>query len=123
MKPFETLTVCGKEYHFKLTAAYAVQLENELNTDILSGLDTLAEIKTLAKYLFYASVSQNDDINKIEDIYQLIDDYITEGGTIDGLQRFIMDILLTSGILTKDVYEASKKALEKQKKALQQLLN
>lgn len=123
MKPYETLTVCGVEYHFKYTTAYSVQLENELNTDILSGLDKLAEIKTLAKYLFYASVSQNDDINKIDDIYQLIDDYITEGGTIDGLQRFIIDILLTSGILTKDVYEASKKTLEKQKNALQQLLN
>lgn len=123
MKPFEALTVCGKEYHFKLTASYAVKLESELKTDLMSGLEKLAEVGTLAKYYFYAAVSQNDDIKTIDDIYQLIDDYITDGGTMDELQRFVIEIMLTSGILTKEVYDASKKAQEKQKEALQQLLN
>ena len=38
MKPYEVLTVCGSEYHFKLTTANAVRLEAELKTDLLSGL-------------------------------------------------------------------------------------
>lgn len=123
MKPYETLTVCGKEYHLKITTAYAVKLEEELGTDLYTGLDKLAEIKTLAKYYFYAAVSQNDDINKIEDVYQLIDDYITDGGVIEDLQKLVYEILLTSGILTKEVHDASKKAMEKQREVLQKLLN
>ena len=68
MKPYEVLTVCGSEYKFKFTTANAVKLEAELKTDILSGLDKLAEIGTLAKYYLYAGVSMNDGINKIDDV-------------------------------------------------------
>ena len=123
MKPYETLTVCGKEYRLKITTAYAIKLEEELGTDLYTGLDKLAEIKTLAMYYFYAAVSQNDDINKIEDVYQLIDDYITDGGVIEELQKLVYEILLVSGILTKEVHDASKKAMEKQREVLQKLLN
>lgn len=123
MKPYETLTVCGKEYHLKITTAYAIKLEEELGTDLYTGLDKLAEIKTLAKYYFYAAVSQNDDINKIEDVYQLIDDYITDGGVIEELQKLVYEILLVSGILTKEVHDASKKAMEKQREVLQKFLS
>jgi len=123
MKPYETLTVCGKEYHLKITTAYAIKLEEELGTDLYTGLDKLAEIKTLAKYYFYAAVSQNDDINKIEDVYQLIDDYITDGGVIEELQKLVYEILLVSGILTKEVHDASKKAMEKQREVLQKFLD
>ena len=123
MKPYETLTVCGSEIHLKITAANAVKLENEIGTDIMTGLEKIAEVRTLAKYYFYAAVSQNDNINKIDDIYQLFDDYVTEGGTLDELQRFVLEILLTSGILTEEVQKASKKALEKQREVLQKFLD
>jgi len=123
MKPYETLTVCGSEIHLKITAANAVKLEEELGTDIMTGLEKIAEVRTLARYYFYAAVSQNDSINKIDDIYQLFDDYVTEGGTLDELQRFVLEILLTSGILTEEVQKASKKALEKQREILQKFLD
>ncbi len=123
MKPYEVLTVCGSEYHLKITTANAVKLEAELKTDILSGLDKLAEIGILAKYYFYAAVSMNDGINKIDDVYQLFDDYITDGGSIEQLQELVIEILLTSGILSEKVHEATKKIKEEQRQALQKLLN
>lgn len=123
MKPYETLTVCGKAYHLKITTAYAVKLEEALGTDLYTGLDKLAEIKTLAKYYLYAAVAQNDDINDINDVYQLIDDYIADGGTIEELQKLVYEILLTSGILTKEVHDASKKAMKKQREVLQKFLS
>ncbi len=123
MKPYETLMVCGSEIHLKITTANAVKLEEQLGTDLLSGLEKLAEIKTLAKYYYAAAVSLNDSINSLDDIYQVFDDYINDGGSYDALQRLVIDILLTSGILTPEVHEASKKAAEKQKEALQKLLN
>lgn len=123
MKPYETLTVCGSEYHFKLTTANAVKLEAELKTDLLRGLERLGEIGVLAKYYYYAAVSLNDSISKIDDVYQLFDDYITDGGTYSQLQDLIVEIMLTSGILSKEAYDVSKKMTEEQKTALQKLLN
>lgn len=122
MKTYEVLKVCGSEIHLKITTAYAVRLEEELKTDILSGLERLAEINVLAKYYCAAAVSQNDSINSIEDVYSLFDDYITEGGTYEQLQELMIEVLLTSGILSKEVHETTKKVKEKQKEALQKLL-
>lgn len=109
MKPFETLTVCGCEYHFKLTTANAVKLEEQLGTDLLTGTEQLGKISTLAEYFYSAGVSLNDNINTKADIYQLFDDFITEGGTYDTLQELTLDILVTSGILTEETREAQKK--------------
>ena len=123
MKPYETVTVCGSEYHFKLTTANAVKLEAELKTDLLSGLEKLAEIGILAKYYYYAAVSLNDSINKIDDVYSLFDDYITDGGSYEQLQELTFDIMLVSGVISEKTYTAAKKIKEEQKKALLKLLN
>lgn len=123
MKPYEVLTVGGREVQLKFTSANAVRLEEQLGTDLLSGLDKLAEVKTLAKYYYFAAKSMNDDINKIDDIYSIFDEYITDGGTYEALQELIIETLVTSGIMSKQVHDASKKAQEKQREALQKLLN
>ena len=123
MKPYETLTVGGREVQLKFTAANAVRLEEQIGTDLLSGLDKLAEVKTLAKFYLFAAKSMNDDINKIDDIYSIFDEYITDGGSYEALQELIIETLVVSGIMSRQVHEASKKAQEKQREALQKLLN
>jgi hypothetical protein len=123
MKPYEVLTVCGSEYKFKLTTANAVRLESELKTDLLNGMSRLGEIGVLAKYYYYAAVSLNDSINKIDDIYQLFDDYITDGGSYEQLRDLTVEIMMTSGILSKEVYDTTKKLTEEQKQALLKLSN
>lgn len=123
MKPYEVLTVCGSEYKLKLTTANAVRLEAELKTDLLNGMSRLGEIGVLAKYYYYAAVSLNDSINKIDDIYQLFDDYITDGGSYEELRDLTVEIMMTSGILSKEVYDTTKKLTEEQKQALLKLSN
>lgn len=100
MKPFEVLVVGGSEYNLKITTANAVKLEEQLGTDLLNGLGKLAEIGTLAKY-YFAAARLNDSIEKIEDVYQLFDDYLAQGGSYDELQALIIDVLVLSGILTE----------------------
>jgi hypothetical protein len=101
MKPFEVLVVGGSEYNLKITTANAVELEEQIGTDLLKGLEKLAEIGTLAKYYFAAAKSLNDNIKKIDDVYQLFDDYLAQGGSYDELQTLIIDVLVLSGILTE----------------------
>lgn len=100
MKPFEVLVVGGSEYNLKITTANAVELEEQIGTDLLNGLGKLAEIGTLAKY-FFAAARLNDSIKKIDDVYQLFDDYLAQGGSYDELQTLIIDVLVLSGILTE----------------------
>ena len=126
MKPYETLNAGGIEYHFKITTANAVKLEEDLGTDLLSGMTNINKINVLAKYLFAAAVSQNDTINEIEDIYSMIDDHITDSGTYEQLQELVIQILLTSGILTQKMYDKSKalqKNFEEKEKAVLQKLS
>ena len=85
MKPYEVLVVGGSEYHFKITTANAVKLEEAIETDLLSGLNKFGEIKILSQYYYYAAVSFNDSINSIDDVYQLFDDYIVGGGNYETL--------------------------------------
>lgn len=133
MKPFEVLVVGGSEYNLKITTANAVKLEEQLGTDLLNGLGKLAEIGTLAKY-YFAAARLNDSIEKIEDVYQLFDDYLAQGGSYDELQTLIIDVLVLSGILTEKsgesfrlLNDAKKKMsleqMEKLAKVLQKLSN
>ena len=121
MKAYEVLSVGGSEYNLKITAAHAVDLENVLGTDLISGIEKFAEIKTLAQYYLAAAKTMNDSIRKIEDVYQLFDDYILGGGTMDELQILMMDVLETSGILAKEVNEAQKKMLIGRRETFQKL--
>lgn len=126
MKPYETLNAGGIEYHLKITTSNAVKLEEDLGTDLLSGMTNINKINVLAKYLFAAAVSQNDGISKIEDVYQLIDDYITDGGTYEQLSEVVVQTLLISGILTQKMYDKSKalqKNFEEKEKAVLQKLS
>ena len=116
MKPYEVLVVGGSEYHFKITTANAVKLEEAIGMDLLSGLNKFAEIKILSQYYYYAAVSLNDSINSIDDVYQLFDDYIIGGGNYETLQMLIIDVLVSSGIMTTENSERIKTLNEAKKK-------
>lgn len=120
MKLYETITAGGVEYKLKITALRAVVLEHELGTDLLSGLEKLTNVATLGKY-YYAAMQSMNDICGISDVYSIFDDYITDGGTYEKLQELLVETLVTSGIMTREAYDSSKKIMEKQKEALKKL--
>lgn len=122
MKPFETLTVSGKEYNLKISMGEMVKLEEQIGTDLLTGMEKLTAATTLTKYYFAALKPWNDSISTIEDVYQLFDDYITQGGTYEELQHKMVEVLVLSGIMSQKVFEISQKALAKQKEALEKLM-
>lgn len=122
MKPFETLTVSGKEYNLKITMGEMVKLEAKIGSDLLTGMEKLTAATTLAEYYFAALKPFNDSISTIEDVYQLIDDFITEGGNYEDLQLKMVEVLVLSGVMSQKAYEITKKATAKQKAALEKLI-
>lgn len=122
MKPFETLTVSGVEYNMKITTGETVKLEAKLGSDLLTGMEKLTQVTTLAEYYFSALKPFNDSISTIEDVYQLFDEYILQGGDYESLQQKMVEVLVLSGIMSQKAYEISQKALAKQKAALEKLI-
>lgn len=120
--PFETLTVCGKTYNLKLTGSEMAKLEAKLGSDLLTGMEKLTAVNTLAAYYYAAAKPFNDNITDIEDVYQLFDDYITDGGTYEQLQLKMMNIFVISGLLTQEAYNVMKNATDKQKETLMKLI-
>ena len=122
MKPFETITVSGKTYNLKLTCSEMAKLETKLGSDVLTGMEKLAQVRTLADYYFAAAKPFNDDITTIEDVYQLFDDYIIEGGNYEDLQLNMVKVLVVSGIMSEKAFNIMSEASEKQKAALEKLI-
>lgn len=122
MKPFETLTVSGTEYNLKINMGEMVKLEAKIGSDLLTGMEKLTAATTLAEYYFAALKPWNDSISTIEDVYQLIDEYILEGGNYEDLQLKMIEVLVLSGVMSQKAYEISKKATAKQKEALEKLI-
>ena len=121
MKTFEMLTVGNKTYNLKITVGQACKLEKELGSDLLTVSEKLSEVNILAQYYFAALVSFNDDINSIEDVYQLLDDYVTTGGHFEDLQLLMMKVLVVSGILTEKASDIMQKVAAKQQQALEKI--
>lgn len=120
---FETLATKDKEYQFRFTAANCVALEQEENTAVLNLLERAGELKILAKLYFCAGKSLNDDFRTIQDVYQMIDDYILEGHTMVELQEKLVDIYYCSGLINDQVYEMAKKGADAQIAELEKLMN
>lgn len=120
MKSFETLTAGGRDYNLKFTALNAVTLEGKLGFDLVSGLEKITSISTLAEY-YYSAMQAMNDIGSLNDVYTIFDDYILGGGTYDALQKLMIDTLVVSGIISAEVNDTSKKIMEKQKAALEKL--
>lgn len=102
MEPYETIMIGGKEYYLKLTNKNAVKLEKSLK------MDARSEVGTLALYYYYVAASQNDSISSLDDIYQLFDRYISDGGSYEQLRDHLIEALVISGVLTKEAPKAAK---------------
>lgn len=107
---FETLTVNNKEYPLRLTSLHVAELEKAENKGILDILADISMIKYLSLLYLCAAKPFSDDIRKIEDVYQLFDDYIIEGGNFNQLQEKMIDVYTSSGLIAPETSDMIKKA-------------
>lgn len=96
MLPYTDFTVNGRSYMLRLTAFSAVKLEERLGCSIYEGAKRLSEIKVAVEFLFALIEGLRPEITRGE-IYTVFDDYISEGGTLRGLNGVIAKALEASG--------------------------
>lgn len=108
MKPYILFKAGDKEYRLKITIESAIQLEDDINRSIVDGLNRIAEMRIMAKYMYAALYPLNDGITK-ENTYSIIDDYLMQGGKTEELLDVILEVMECSGYIKQEALDASKK--------------
>lgn len=109
MKPYIVLKVGEKDYRLRISTASAIELEDKLNCSVVDGMNRLAEIRVLAKFVYAAAKDLNDGIKTESDAHELIDEYTMQGNTLDDLREVFLDVMVASGHLEQEAVDESKK--------------
>lgn len=109
MKPYIVLKTGKTDYRLRISTASAIELEDKLNCSVVDGMNRLAEIRILAKYIYAASNQLNDSITTESDALDLIDEYTMEGNKIEDLYDVILEVMECSGYIKQEDIDASKK--------------
>ncbi len=92
-----------KSIELRFTARRAEALENELDDSLLNGLAKSDRAGVITKYIAHGA-----DISK-EEAYDLYDEYIENGGTINDLAEVVIKALENGGFISRSAVEAAKK--------------
>lgn len=104
------LKIGEKSVELRFTARRAAALEADLGEGLLAGLSKSDRVSVAAKYL-----SRGADIS-LDEAYDLYDEYIESGGTLEELNEVIVEGLQNGGFLSKAAIKAAeelKSRLEK----------
>lgn len=94
--PYTELTVGNKVYMLRLTALSAVRLEERLGMSVYRALEQTDEVKIVAELLYALVEGLKPEFTK-QDTYALIDDIISEGGSLAAINTAIAEALKVSG--------------------------
>ena len=102
MKKFTTLTVGDKEYKLRLTASAIMSIEKKLDKPLFTALENIQEdmVGTVIGILWGALQPLNSNMST-EKVYELFDDYIDEGNSIEDLMQVIDELFKSSGFFKK----------------------
>lgn len=94
--PYTELGVGGKIYLLRLTALSAVRLEERLGMSVYKAIGQTDEMRIISELVYALIEGMRPEFTK-QDAYALIDDYISEGGTLTSLNEKIAEALGASG--------------------------
>ena len=94
--PYTELTVGGKTYLLRLTSLSAIRLEERLGMSVYDALGKTNEMKILSEMIYALIESLRSEFTRA-DTYSLIDDFVSEGGTLLSLAHIAADALKISG--------------------------
>ncbi len=92
-----------KSIELRYTARRAAKLEEELGDSLLRGLGKIDRVGVLAKYIACGA-----DIS-VGEAYDVYDEYVDNGGTINGAADVIVKALENGGYISRAAVDAAKK--------------
>jgi len=102
MKTFYTLTVGEAEYRLRLTATAIKSIEKKLGQPLFTAVENMQDdfIDTVATIFWGAMQPMNANF-PFEKAYDLIDQYIDEGNSVEDLMMEIKGLFEASGFFSK----------------------
>lgn len=110
---FTTLTIGEREFECKLKTRDVVKLEKNLGTNPLNVLMAmqdggLPDTSTLL-VIVQASAKQDGKTLKMDEWYDLYDEYLEEGNSIADLLSLVIEIFQVSGLIPEVEEESTEK--------------
>lgn len=124
--PYITFKAAETEYKLKFSALASVELEKKLGGSLTENYAKMNEVNVATTFL-WAALKKFQPETKLETAYQIYDDFIDAGGTLEEYAEIMLEVLVISGFFKKEAVEKIKEteALMKrlQEKAAQDSLD
>lgn len=99
-KPFHYWTVGGRDYRLKLKASNIEKLENKYKCNVMHLVDDMPALSVMITIIQAAMLPWEHGV-KYDDILNLFDKYVEEGGSqIDLYKNVVIPTLAVSGFFT-----------------------
>ena len=100
-KPFHYWTVGGRDYRLKLKASNIEKLENKYKCNVMHLVDDMPALSVMLTIIQAAMLPWEHGV-KYDDILNLFDKYVEEGGSqIDLYKNVVIPTLAVSGFLRR----------------------
>lgn len=91
------------KYECKLSTRAILGIEKALGDNpvnlIIKNEDSIPTLNTLLTILFYSIRKANPQIRTMDNVIDLYDEFIDEGGSIVELSKFVMELIKDSGLI------------------------
>lgn len=107
MLNYATITINGNDYRCRLSARNCVELEKKMGKNPLNVFMVLADGSVYPNLddmimIFHASLQKFHHNLKLEDTYDIFDEYVDEGHTLIDLIPFLLEVFQVSGLIPKE---------------------
>lgn len=102
--PFVLFDAGNREYKLKFSAYASIRLEKKLGCSLLEGFKRFNEVGIATLYLWAAMHMFQPDADESDGL-RIYDDFINDGGTLDGLANIMLNVLKVSGFLKKELFK------------------
>ena len=93
------------KYECKLSTRAMLSIEKALGDNPINLMykdDGIPSLNVMLNILFYTMRKNNPQIKTVDNVIDIYDDYIAEGGSLGGLAKFIIELIQDSGMVKTD---------------------
>ena len=96
------ISTFNNKYDCKLTTRALLGIEKDLGNNpvnLIFNNGELPQLNIMLKILYYSARKENPQIKSFDDIIDIYDEYLKDGGSLSGLAQFIVELIENSGMI------------------------
>lgn len=96
------ISTFNNRYDCKLTTRALLAIEKDLGNNPINLIfndGEIPQLNVMLKILYYSARKDNPQIKSFDDIVNIYDEYLEDGGSLSGLAQFIVELIENSGMI------------------------